>query len=196
MLNIGSRPAHRKKGLPSKSTIRAIPWVFGWSLARFTLPAWYGVGSALDSVKKDAVLMKEMNKNWPFFNAFISNIEMAFTKSEMNIARAYSQLCKDESLREQVMQAVIDEHELTHAGLNSLLEQTSLLSNQQDLAQSLEWRNAYLDPINYIQIELLKRMRQSDNVGNDNLENNDKLAVEDALIRSINALAAGLRNTG
>jgi len=114
----------------------------------------------------------------------------------MNIARAYSQLCKDESLREQVMQAVIDEHELTHAGLNSLLEQASLLSNQQELAHSLEWRNAYLDPINYIQIELLKRMRQSDNTGNDNLENDDRLAVEDALIRSINALAAGLRNTG
>jgi phosphoenolpyruvate carboxylase len=154
------------------------------------------VGSALDSVKKDEALMKEMNKNWPFFNVFISNIEMAFTKSEMNIARAYSQLCKDESLREQVMQAVIDEHELTHAGLNSLLEQASLLSNQQDLAHSLEWRNAYLDPINYIQIELLKRMRQSDNTDNDNLENDDRPAVEDALIRSINALAAGLRNTG
>ena len=196
LLNIGSRPAHRKKGLPSKSTIRAIPWVFGWSLARFTLPAWYGVGSALDSVKKDEDLMKEMNKNWPFFNVFISNIEMAFTKSEMNIARAYSQLCRDESLREQVMQAVIDEHEITHAGLNSLLEQASLLSNQQELARSLEWRNAYLDPINYIQIELLKRMRQPDNVSDDKLENKERLAVEDALIRSINALAAGLRNTG
>ncbi len=189
LLNIGSRPAHRKKGLPSKSTIRAIPWVFGWSLARFTLPAWYGVGSALDSVKQDEDLMKEMNKNWPFFSAFISNIEMAFTKSEMSIARAYSQLCEDETLREQIMQAVIDEHELTNAGLNSLLDQKSLLANQQDLAHSLEWRNAYLDPINYIQIELLKRMRQKDTA-------EDKLAVEDPLIRSINALAAGLRNTG
>ncbi|MDN3398463.1 phosphoenolpyruvate carboxylase [Psychrobacter sp. APC 3426] len=189
LLNIGSRPAHRKKGLPSKSTIRAIPWVFGWSLARFTLPAWYGVGSALDSVKQDESLMKEMNKNWPFFSAFISNIEMAFTKSEMSIARAYSQLCEDETLREQIMQAVIDEHELTNAGLNSLLDQESLLANQQDLAHSLEWRNAYLDPINYIQIELLKRMRQKDTT-------EDKLAVEDPLIRSINALAAGLRNTG
>ena len=94
------------------------------------------------------------------------------------------------------MQAVIDEHELTHAGLNSLLEQASLLSNQQELAHSLEWRNAYLDPINYIQIELLKRMRQPDNASDDKLENNERLAVEDALIRSINALAAGLRNTG
>ncbi|MGP5058496.1 phosphoenolpyruvate carboxylase [Psychrobacter celer] len=193
LLNIGSRPAHRRKGLPSKSTIRAIPWVFGWSLARFTLPAWYGVGTALESVKQNEGLMKEMNKNWPFFSAFISNIEMAFTKSEMNIAHAYSQLCKDEHLRTQVMQAVEHEHALTHSGLNSLLEQTSLLSTQQELAASLQWRNAYLDPINYIQIELLKRMRQPDNKG---AKSTDKLAVEDPLIRSINALAAGLRNTG
>ncbi|WP_201582510.1 phosphoenolpyruvate carboxylase [Psychrobacter jeotgali] len=189
LLNIGSRPAHRKKGLPSKSTIRAIPWVFGWSLARFTLPAWYGVGSALKSVKSDETLMQEMNENWPFFSAFISNIEMAFTKSEMDIARAYSQLCEDESLREQIMQAVIEEHQLTHSGLNSLLSQESLLSGQQELAASLEWRNAYLDPINYIQIELLKRMRQKSTA-------DDKLDVADPLIRSINALAAGLRNTG
>ena len=193
LLNIGSRPAHRKKGLPSKSTIRAIPWVFGWSLARFTLPAWYGVGTALESVKQNEGLMKEMNKNWPFFSAFISNIEMAFTKSEMNIAHAYSHLCKDERLRTQVMQAVEHEHALTHSGLNSLLEQTSLLSTQQELAASLQWRNAYLDPINYIQIELLKRMRQPDNK---DAKSTDKLAVEDPLIRSINALAAGLRNTG
>ncbi|WP_298973637.1 phosphoenolpyruvate carboxylase [uncultured Psychrobacter sp.] len=193
LLNIGSRPAHRKKGLPSKSTIRAIPWVFGWSLARFTLPAWYGVGTALESVKQNEGLMKEMNKNWPFFSAFISNIEMAFTKSEMNIAHAYSHLYKDERLRTQVMQAVEHEHALTHSGLNSLLEQTSLLSTQQELAASLQWRNAYLDPINYIQIELLKRMRQPDN---NNAKSTDKLAVEDPLIRSINALAAGLRNTG
>ena len=193
LLNIGSRPAHRKKGLPSKSTIRAIPWVFGWSLARFTLPAWYGVGTALESVKQNEGLMKEMNKNWPFFSAFISNIEMAFTKSEMNIAHAYSHLCKDERLRTQVMQTVEHEHALTHSGLNSLLEQTSLLSTQQELAASLQWRNAYLDPINYIQIELLKRMRQPDN---NNAKSTDKLAVEDSLIRSINALAAGLRNTG
>ncbi|MGP5102969.1 phosphoenolpyruvate carboxylase [Psychrobacter celer] len=193
LLNIGSRPAHRKKGLPSKSTIRAIPWVFGWSLARFTLPAWYGVGTALESVKQNEGLMKEMNKNWPFFSAFISNIEMAFTKSEMNIAHAYSHLCKDERLRTQVMQAVEHEHALTHSGLNSLLEQTSLLSTQQELAASLQWRNAYLDPINYIQIELLKRMRQPDNK---DTKSTDKLAVEDPLIRSINALAAGLRNTG
>ncbi|MGO1376244.1 MAG: phosphoenolpyruvate carboxylase [Psychrobacter sp.] len=191
LLNIGSRPAHRNKGLPSKTTLRAIPWVFGWSLARFTLPAWYGVGSALHSVKEDEALMREMIDCWPFFNVFISNIEMAFTKSEMSIAQAYSQLCEDEGLREKIMQAVIDEHHLTFSGLNALLNQTSLLAHQQNLAASLQWRNAYLDPINYIQIELLKRARQKDTIYDDG-----DLSVEDPLIRSINALAAGLRNTG
>ena len=193
LLNIGSRPAHRNKGLPSKTTLRAIPWVFGWSLARFTLPAWYGVGSALHSVIDDEALMKEMIDCWPFFNVFISNIEMAFTKSDMSIAHAYSQLCDDEILREQIMTAVTDEHELTHSGLNSLLNQESLLEHQQNLAASLEWRNAYLDPTNYIQIELLKRARQKDATSD---TNHGDLDVEDPLIRSINALAAGLRNTG
>ncbi|WP_333954266.1 phosphoenolpyruvate carboxylase [Psychrobacter sp. S4(2024)] len=193
LLNIGSRPAHRNKGLPSKTTLRAIPWVFGWSLARFTLPAWYGVGSALHSVIDDEALMKEMIDCWPFFNVFISNIEMAFTKSDMSIAHAYSQLCDDERLREQIMTAVTDEHELTHSGLNSLLNQESLLEHQQNLAASLEWRNAYLDPTNYIQIELLKRARQKDATSD---TNHGELDVEDPLIRSINALAAGLRNTG
>jgi len=193
LLNIGSRPAHRKKGLPSKTTLRAIPWVFGWSLARFTLPAWYGVGSALDSVKADEALMKEMNAKWPFFSVFMSNIEMAFTKANMNIAEAYSQLCDDEPLREKIMSEVLDEHKLTYLGLNSLLEQDSLLSSQQNLAASLQWRDAYLDPINYIQIELLKRARQQDTVSSDD---SDDINVEDPLIRSINALAAGLRNTG
>ena len=193
LLNIGSRPAHRNKGLPSKTTLRAIPWVFGWSLARFTLPAWYGVGSALHSVIDDEALMKEMIDCWPFFNVFISNIEMAFTKSDMSIAHAYSQLCDDEILREQIMTAVTDEHELTYSGLNSLLNQESLLEHQQNLAASLEWRNAYLDPTNYIQIELLKRARQKDATSD---TNHGDLDVEDPLIRSINALAAGLRNTG
>ena len=193
LLNIGSRPAHRNKGLPSKTTLRAIPWVFGWSLARFTLPAWYGVGSALHSVIDDEALMKEMIDCWPFFNVFISNIEMAFTKSDMSIAHAYSQLCDDEILREQIMTAVTHEHELTYSGLNSLLNQESLLEHQQNLAASLEWRNAYLDPTNYIQIELLKRARQKDATSD---TNHGELDVEDPLIRSINALAAGLRNTG
>ncbi|MEO1852134.1 MAG: phosphoenolpyruvate carboxylase, partial [Psychrobacter sp.] len=104
-------------------------------------------------------------------------------------------LCDDEALREQIMSEVLDEHELTSSGLNSLLDQEDLLASQQNLAASLQWRDAYLDPINYIQIELLKRARQQNEDTTDNHKDGD-LNVEDPLIRSINALAAGLRNTG
>ncbi|UJF25409.1 phosphoenolpyruvate carboxylase [Suttonella sp. R2A3] len=193
LLNIGSRPAHRKKGNPTKQTIRAIPWVFGWSLARFMMTAWYGVGSALTSVKEeDQALLFEMREQWPFFAAFISNIEMAFTKTQLATARDYSELCKDENLRGKVMGAIETEHARTLLGLNTLLEQDSLLSHQPALAQSLHWRDAYLDPINLIQIELLGRSRDAQAHN----QADEEAAINDPLIRSINALAAGLRNTG
>lgn len=188
LLNIGSRPAHRRNSAPTKETIRAIPWVFGWSLARFTLPAWYGVGSALADIRADEKpLIADMLEKWPFFNAFISNIEMAFTKTELTTAESYSRLCQDEKLRQTIMRAVENEYSKTKTGLNSILNQDSLLSHQPRLAESLRWRDPYLDPINYIQIELLHRSR---------LKNNEDPEINDPLIRSINALAAGLRNTG
>ena len=188
LLNIGSRPAHRRKGTPTKETIRAIPWVFGWSLARFMLPAWYGVGSALAAIRaEDRPLMDEMREQWPFIDAFISNIEMAFAKTELATAENYSQLCPDDALRATVMQAVKDEYQKTQDGLNSLLKQQHLLEHQPRLAASLRWRDPYLDPINHIQIELLRRSRA---------KNGEDADVNDPLIRSINALAAGLRNTG
>ena len=188
LLNIGSRPAHRRKGTPTKETIRAIPWVFGWSLARFMLPAWYGVGSALAAIRaEDRPLMDEMREQWPFIDAFISNIEMAFAKTELATAENYSQLCPDEALRATVMQAVKDEYQKTLDGLNGVLKQQHLLEHQPRLAASLRWRDPYLDPINHIQIELLRRSRA---------KNGEDADVNDPLIRSINALAAGLRNTG
>ena len=188
LLNIGSRPAHRRKGTPTKQTIRAIPWVFGWSLARFTLPAWYGVGSALAAIRpEDQPLIDDMREQWPFFDAFISNIEMAFAKTEPATAEAYSHLCADEPLRQTVMRAIRDEYQKTLAGLNTILKQNHLLEHQPRLAESLRWRDPYLDPINHIQIELLRRSRA---------KNNEDAEINDPLIRSINALAAGLRNTG
>ncbi|MDO4642867.1 MAG: phosphoenolpyruvate carboxylase [Cardiobacteriaceae bacterium] len=188
LLNIGSRPAHRRKGAPTKQTIRAIPWVFGWSLARFMLPAWYGVGSALASIRpEDSALIDDMLKEWPFFAAFISNIEMAFAKTELSTAESYSHLCADEPLRQTVMQAIGSEYIRTLTGLNTILKQEHLLAHQTRLADSLRWRDPYLDPINYIQIELLRRSRA---------KNGEDTAINDPLIRSINALAAGLRNTG
>lgn len=191
LLNIGSRPAHRKKGTPTKQTIRAIPWVFSWSMARFTLPAWYGVGSALvDLSDEEQALVDEMYQQWPFFNAFISNTEMAFAKSDMNIAAHYSALCHQETLRETIMSDIKAEAERTREGLNKMLHQPHLLAHQSELATSLRWRDAYLDPMNHIQIELLKRSRAP------GLDEQAKAAISDPLLRTINAIAAGLRNTG
>ncbi|MDO4776239.1 MAG: phosphoenolpyruvate carboxylase [Cardiobacteriaceae bacterium] len=186
LLNIGSRPAKRRSGSLSKYNIRAIPWVFAWSLARFTLPAWYGVGSALAAIApEEEALVADMIDNWPFFRAFISNTEMAFTKNEPDIASAYASLCDDPGLRERIMHIINDEYARTREHLNIVLKQDTLLARQPELAQSLHWRNAYLDPINYIQIELMRRLRQSDNP-----------LLQEAMVRTINALAAGLRNTG
>lgn len=190
LLNIGSRPAHRKKGPPTKQTIRAIPWVFSWSMARFTLPAWYGVGSALTGLNaEEQALVDEMYREWPFFNAFISNTEMAFAKCDMHIAAHYSELCQDTALRNKIMADIQAEAERTEAGLKRMINEPQLLAQQPELAASLRWRDAYLDPMNHIQIELLKRRR------NEHSEAEDAL-ISGPLMRTINAIAAGLRNTG
>ncbi len=190
LLNIGSRPAHRRKGTPTKQTIRAIPWVFSWSMARFTLPAWFGIGSALtDLSQEEQALVMEMYEKWPFFNALISNMEMAFAKNEMRIATSYSQLCEEQALREKIMAEILGEHRRTRDGLNRLMQQDHLLAHQPNLAFSLQWRNAYLDPMNYIQIELLGRSRNTQ-------DSAKKALINDTLLRTINAIAAGLRNTG
>ncbi|MDO5091048.1 MAG: phosphoenolpyruvate carboxylase [Cardiobacteriaceae bacterium] len=186
LLNIGSRPAKRRSGAMSKYNIRAIPWVFAWSLARFTLPAWYGVGTALAAIEpEEETLVADMIEHWPFFRAFISNTEMAFTKSEPDIAAAYAQLCDNDALRQHIMHTINREYTRTREHLNTILKQDTLLARQPALAQSLHWRNAYLDPINYIQIELMRRLRT-----------NDTPLLQEAMVRTINALAAGLRNTG
>lgn len=187
LLNIGSRPSHRKQGTPTKQTIRAIPWVFAWSLARFTLPAWFGVGSALAAIRpEEEAQIEEMLQRWAFFRAFISNIEMGFAKTEPDIATAYAQLCPDAAVRRRVLDAFQAEYTETAAQFRRILNQSELLATQPELKQSLQWRDAYLDPLNYMQIELLHRRRQD----------GPSPAIEDPLIRSINALAAGLRNTG
>lgn len=185
-LNIGSRPAKRRSGALTKYNIRAIPWVFAWSLARFTLPAWYGVGSALAAIApEEEALVAEMIESWPFFASFISNTEMAFTKSEPDIARSYAGLCDDETLRRRILGLIETEYARTREHLNTILKQDSLLSRQPALAHSLHWRNAYLDPINYIQIELMRRLRKGEDP-----------VLQEAMTRTINAIAAGLRNTG
>ncbi len=193
-LNIGSRPSHRKVDR-SKASIRAIPWVFGWAQARHTLPAWYGIGSALETIRTEhpdgKKLLAEMYQKWPFFRALLSNVQMALFKAQMDIAKEYAGLWKDHKRSLEIYQMIADEYYRTSkevlsvAGLDALMDETPLLQ------YSLSRREPYLDPLNHIQITLLRRHREHVSISGEN-----ESPWLDGLLLTINAIAAGMRNTG
>ncbi len=194
LMNIGSRPSHRRKGEMSKSSVRAIPWVFGWSMSRTMMPAWYGVGSAIDSWCGDdpgrIERLREMNREWPFFTAMISNLQMSLFKSDMRIALEYSQLCEDGSLAEKIFGMIERENRISIDAVLRISAIDKLLANDPVLTLSLTRRDPYLDPLAYLQVELLRKYRD------ENAPEADRLQWQAALLSSINAIAAGLRNTG
>jgi phosphoenolpyruvate carboxylase len=194
LMNIGSRPSHRRKGDLSKASVRAIPWVFGWSMSRTTMPAWYGVGYAIErwceGKPKRIAELRRMKKRWPSFAAMISNLQMSLFKSDMRIALEYSKLCSDRELADSIYALLRSENRrsidgvLQVAGSSQLLEQDSLLK------LSLSRRDPYLDPLAYLQVDLLRKYRdESQNEA-------DRMQWQAALLSSINGIAAGLRNTG
>jgi phosphoenolpyruvate carboxylase len=194
LLNIGSRPSHRNKSDRSKYSVRAIPWVFGWAQSRHTLPAWYGLGAALRHWRTTRPggfdTLRAMYKEWPFFRALLSNTQMSLFKSDMGIARDYAALCDDEDLADQVFSDIQAEYQRTVEEILDVTGHSQLLDDNHSLALSLERRNPYLDPLNYIQIELLERLR------NPRLTDAERERWVGPLLRSINAIAAGMRNTG
>jgi phosphoenolpyruvate carboxylase len=193
LLNIGSRPSHRKKKDRSLGSIRAIPWVFGWAQSRHTIPAWYGIGTAIErwrgSDLERLAKLQKMYEEWPFFRAILSNTQMSLFKAEMHIAHEYTRLSKHAEQAAAMYATIADEYQrtltqvLNIAGLHSLMEETP------DLQLSLVRRNFYLDPLNHVQIALLERYR-----GEEAPEEREQWL--DPLLRSINAIAAGMRNTG
>ena len=190
-LNIGSRPSHRKKTQRSKYSIRAIPWVFGWSLSRHTLPAWYGLGSALTQMiasdQSSMDKLKTMYAEWPFFRVLLDNIQMALAKSDLGIARDYSLLVKDRNAANQIIDDIEKEFESTVQTLLRIVGSDQLLSDNTKLSLSLSRRQPYLDPLNYIQVMLLKAHREIPDEDTVNL---------DPLLRTIHAIATGMKNTG
>jgi len=194
LMNIGSRPSHRRKGDLSKSSVRAIPWVFGWSMSRTTMPAWYGVGTAIDkgmaANSTDLEQLREMNRQWPFFAAMISNLQMSLFKSDMRIALEYSKLCENKDLATLIYDMIRRENERSIAAVLQIAGVDALLANDPVLTLSLTRRDPYLDPLAYLQIELLKKYRDEAQ------PEADRLQWQSALLSSINAIAAGLRNTG
>jgi phosphoenolpyruvate carboxylase len=189
-LNIGSRPASRTNSRRIED-LRAIPWVFGWAQCRLMLPGWYGFGSAVNAwldrhPETGLSLLREMYREWPFFQALLSNMDMVLAKSNIAIASRYSKLVEDEALREAIFPRLRREWENSIETLLAIMEQQSLLDKNPLLARSIRNRFPYLDPLNHLQIELLKRHRSGDA---------DEQVVQ-GIHLSINGIAAGLRNSG
>jgi phosphoenolpyruvate carboxylase len=194
LMNIGSRPSHRTRGDLSKSSIRAISWVFAWAQARHTLPAWYGMGHALEQWSQRSPdgleTLRCMYREWPFFRVMISNSQMALAKADMTTAEEYSELCADPELGTKIYGMVSEEYGRTAEHVKAVAEVDELLEDDPLLALSLMRRDPYIDPLNHLQIILLKRYRDEE------LSEESRERWRAPLLRTINAIAAGMRNTG
>jgi phosphoenolpyruvate carboxylase len=189
-LNIGSRPASRTNSRRIED-LRAIPWVFSWAQCRLMLPGWFGFGSAVATwlerhPDNGLALLQRMNCEWPFFEAMLSNMDMVLAKSNIAIASRYADLVEDRDLRDAIFPRLRQEWEKTIALLLAITQQRSLLDHNPLLARSIGNRFPYLDPLNHLQIELLRRHRSGDTDGE----------VVEGIHLSINGIAAGLRNSG
>ncbi|HEX8158630.1 MAG TPA: phosphoenolpyruvate carboxylase [Solirubrobacteraceae bacterium] len=189
-LRLGSRPAKRRASMRIED-FRAIPWVFSWTQARAVLPAWYGLGTALRAAREEhgVELLREMERDWPFFAALISNAEMASVKVDLDIARRYAELYDDEPARERIWSAIETEFELTLRELCAVRDEEHLLDREPILQRALARRNAFIDPLSFVQLELLRRLRAP---GGDP----DDPDLVRASLLAINGIAGGLRNTG
>ncbi len=191
-LQIGSRPVSRKDTKSIKD-LRAIPWVFSWMQTRLLLPGWFGVGSAIDSYiktdKKGIEPLQVMYKNWTFFSTFIKNVENALGKSNIGIAKAYKVLFPKNN-GDAFVQSIIKEYELTKSMVLKITGEVELLDHQKKLQESIKLRNPYIDPINFIQIILLKTYRSLPEISP---EREDILLT---LRETVNGIAAGMKNTG
>jgi len=188
-LKIGSRPASRT-GSPRIEDLRAIPWVFSWGQCRLMLPGWFGFGSAvkayLGQARDGIELLRAMHARWPFFRATLSNMGMVLAKTDLAIASRYAELVEDRALRDSIFARLHDEHALTLEHFLAITRQSSLLADNPTLARSIRNRFPYLDPLNHVQIELLRRHRAGDT----------NVRTSRAIHLTINGLAAGLRNSG
>ncbi len=189
-LNIGSRPAARTKSGRIED-LRAIPWVFSWSQCRVMLPGWYGFGSSVQSwlagQSDDGIdVLRDMYRNWPFFRALLSNMDMVLAKSSMAIASRYADLVPDKAVRNEVFGRISAEHAASIAALLEISESERLLDGNPLLKRSIKNRFPYIDPLNHLQVELLKTHRG---------KSEDRKVLQ-GLHLTINGISAGLRNSG
>jgi phosphoenolpyruvate carboxylase len=188
-LRLGSRPA-RRGGAGGIDNLRAIPWVFSWTQSRFVLPAWLGLGTALAGAREShgVELLREMTATWPFFATLLANAEMALAKADPVIAARYAQLWPDVAKRERIWGLLATEFELAKSELLLLRETERLLDDEPVLQASIDRRNPFVDPLSFIQLDLLARLRSADAADQDELGRVSLL--------TINGIASGLRNTG
>ena len=188
-LQLGSRPA-RRKATQDIADFRAIPWVFSWTQARIVLPAWYGLGSALEAAVDEhgLELVQEMERDWPFFSALLSNAEMACAKADLAVGRRYAELVEDRAVRSRIWGRIEAEFDLTCRLLLAVTGQGRLLERERLLRASIDRRNPLVDPISLLQVELLRRSRAAGNGDGEELARASFLAI--------NGIAAGMRNTG
>lgn len=191
-LHIGSRPPSRKNS-DAIDDLRAIPWVFSWSLSRMMLPGWYGFGRAVeafvdseDEAGNGLILLQEMYREWPFMQTLLSNMDMVLAKTDMGIASRYAELVEDIALREQIFGRIQEERIRCEKWLFAVTGHTELLQDNPTLARSIRNRTPYIDPLNHLQVELLRRYRSGE----------DSEEVKRSIHLTINGVTAGLRNSG
>ncbi len=188
-LNIGSRPASRSSA-PRIEDLRAIPWVFSWGQCRLMLPGWYGFGTAVETWlaanPRGLAHLADMHARWPFFRSVLSNMSMVLAKTDLAIASRYAELVDDPSVRDAVFPRIVAEHGRSIRHYLRITQQSTLLEDNPTLARSIRNRFPYLDPLNHLQVELLRRHRAGDT----------DPRTRRAIHLTINGLAAGLRNSG
>jgi phosphoenolpyruvate carboxylase len=188
-LRIGSRPTARRAGALTRSGVRAIPWVFSWMQSRFNLPGWYGLGTGLAKVERER--LREMYEAWPFFRALLDNAEMSLLKADLGIAALYSDLVPDRALAARVWARIESEYARTRDAVLGATGRAALMDGDPVIQRSVQLRNPYVDPLNYLQVEMLRRLRALPD-----REGPEAERLREIIVLTINGISAGLRNTG
>lgn len=192
-LKLGSRPTYRK-ATTRVEDLRAIPWVFSWMQSRFNFPGWFGLGSGLDAVLRQGAAgrrrLREMHREWPFFQTLIDNAQLTMRKADMGIATLYAGLVTNTKIRRRILGVLMAEFARTERAILAVTGARRLLANEPVLLKSVELRNPYIDPLNYLQVEMLRRLRQG------RLNEAETSATRAVVELTISGISGGLKNTG